>query len=136
MVQRHRLRHLEEVLINLPLYIIEKIEMIFVLIKRQGQTHLKSMSSLSSKMDSNVTKNVQPTVPGWKWEVNHDGVMLNWDIIYNMSSQKDIPTQSQKDIPTQSENKQNMKELSTKKSLVDYWYVVHDGVVIPGINDV
>jgi hypothetical protein len=102
--------------------------MIFVLIKRQGQTHLKSMSSLSSKMDSNVTKNVQPTVPGWKWEVNHDGVMLNWDIIYNMSSQKDIPTQS--------ENKQNMKELSTKKSLVDYWYVVHDGVVIPGINDV
>ncbi len=110
--------------------------MIFVLIKRQGQTHLKSMSSLSSKMDSNVTKNVQPTVPGWKWEVNHDGVMLNWDIIYNMSSQKDIPTQSQKDIPTQSENKQNTKELSTKKSLVDYWYVVHDGVVIPGINDV
>lgn len=116
--------------------------MLFVLIKRQGHTHLKSMSSLSSKMDSNVTSkniskpNVQPGVPGWKWEVNHDGVMIKWDIINDMSSQKDIITQVQKDISTQSENKQNTTEPFTKKSLVDYWYIIHDGVVIPGINDV
>jgi hypothetical protein len=59
---------------------------------------------------------------GWKWEVNHDGVIWSWS-----NPPVAIPTTP---ILTQSTPVKSQSQ-TQKKSLVDYWYTVHDGVAIP-----
>ena len=54
--------------------------------------------------------------PSWKWEINHDGLIFSYEARLNQT----IPLQSS--APVQ------------KKTLIDYWYIVHDGVVIPNVD--
>ena len=81
---------------------------------------------------------------GWKWEVNHDGVIWSWyhptPFMVSSSSldkvQDKVPsqtqTQTQDKVPSQVQDK---VQTQSKQSLVDYWYVVNDGVVVPTVND-
>ena len=63
---------------------------------------------------------------GWKWEVNHDGVIWNWSppihspVTYSPVTYSPVTYSPVKSIPQ-----------TQKKSLVDYWYTVHDGLAIP-----
>lgn len=93
-------------------------------------------SALSGKMSR-----YGMTESGWKWEVNHDGVIWSWyhQTPYMVSSssldkvQDKVPSQ----VPSQVQDKvqTQIPSQTSKQSLVDYWYVVNDGVVIPTVND-
>lgn len=60
------------------------------------------------------------TTAQWKWEVNHDGAFLAYQ---GSPSAPSAPSGLQESVPR------------PRTSLVDYWYLVHDGVVIPTVND-
>lgn len=68
---------------------------------------------------------------GWKWEVNHDGAVLAYQGFPSSSSS---PSGSSS-APSAPEAPKGRKEHVPRTSLVDYWYLVHDGVVIPTVND-
>ena len=70
-------------------------------------------------MDSEQQQQKQPT-SGWKWEVNHDGVIWSWCQPYSLPLSLPV---SPSPLPA--------SPVKQKKSLVDYWYAVHDGIAIP-----
>ncbi len=95
---------------------------------------------------------------GWKWEVNHDGVIWSWyhpTPCYASSASRASPpsppssaplTPSSASLTPLSSSSSSSSSASIapslvpaaqqeKSSLVDYWYIVHDGVVIPHVND-
>jgi hypothetical protein len=105
--------------------------------KLQGiMSNIQSSPSISLSSSAKLSKN---EVGGWKWEVNHDGVVWSWYHTYPS------PTVLDRNPPSNSSNSSKMDENKSiqvtdvdnrsKRSLVDYWYLVHDGVVIPTIND-
>jgi hypothetical protein len=67
-------------------------------------------------------------IPGWKLEINHDGVILNW---YSAPTSKSIS----KEIPSISSESKTESESKSKTNLIDYLYVVSDGVVFSGNTD-
>jgi hypothetical protein len=93
-------------------------------------------------MFSTKSSNTQPSTSltaqniGWKWEVNHDGVVWSWyhpTPCYVSSS-----SLASKPLPAPSALTASLPEPPTNQerpSLVDYWYVVNDGVVVPNVND-
>lgn len=83
-----------------------------------------SSESSSVKLSSaHLSKN---EVNGWKWEVNHDGVIWSW---YHPTASPSLS------LPPSTTQKTDLPIKSQKYSLVDYWYTIHDGTVIPTIND-
>ena len=90
-------------------------------------------SALSGKMSR-----YGMTESGWKWEVNHDGVIWSWyhqtPYMVSSSSLDKVPSQVQDKVPSQTQT-QDKVQTQSKQSLVDYWYVVNDGVVVPTVND-
>lgn len=109
--------------------------MVWTTIRASLQTVMSSQSS-STKLSSSshLTKNESG---GWKWEVNHDGVIWSWyhpypsvtPISQTPSNPSVTPSLSQPTEQTVS------KDPTSKYTLVDYWYTVHDGPIIPTIND-
>lgn len=79
--------------------------------------------SLLTPSMSSVTQSQSQEIPGWKLEINHDGVILNW-----YSTPTPTP-KSSPEIPSLSES--NPK---SKTNLFDYLYVVSDGVIFSGNN--
>jgi hypothetical protein len=71
-------------------------------------------------MSSNNNSQTQE-IQGWKLEINHDGVILNW---YPSPSE---PKSISKDIPSDPKPK-------PKSNLFDYFYIVSDGVIFTGQN--
>ena len=72
---------------------------------------------------------------GWKWEVNHDGVIWSWyhpTPCYASSASASLASAPSALTPSAPRVPAAQQE---KPSLVDYWYIVHDGVVIPHVND-
>ena len=64
----------------------------------------------------------------WKWEVNHDGVIFSYQ-------GRPLCRQEEKE-GKEKEGKGKDGARPLRSSLVDYWYLVHDGVVIPSmVND-
>jgi hypothetical protein len=102
--------------------------------KLQGiMSNIQSSPSISLSSSAKLSKN---EVGGWKWEVNHDGVVWSWYHTYPS------PTVLDRNPPSNSSKMDESKSLKvieidnqSKRSVVDYWYLVHDGVVIPTIND-
>jgi hypothetical protein len=87
-------------------------------------------SSLQAVMSSSshLTKNESG---GWKWEVNHDGVIWSWYHTYPSPV-----TENSKNTDSNSTNQMvSTASVRPKYSLVDYWYTVHDGIVIPTSTD-
>jgi len=78
-----------------------------------------SNQSLNTRMSSNNNLHSQE-IQGWKLDINHDGVILNW---YPSPSDHKLIS---KDIP--SEPKPNPKT-NSKTNLFDYYDVVSDGVI-------
>jgi hypothetical protein len=70
---------------------------------------------------------------GWNWEVNHDGVIWSWSHptpVYSLPvSATPVSSAPVSSAPVSSAPVSSAPV--TKKTLVDYWYTVHDGVVIP-----
>lgn len=65
----------------------------------------------------------------WNWEVNHDGVVWSWS--HSSSCSFDYTSRP---VDKQGQEKQAIPVkcvTPVKKSLIDYWYVIHDGTVIP-----
>jgi hypothetical protein len=115
--------------------------MVWTTIRASLQTVMSSQSS-STKLSSSshLTKNESG---GWKWEVNHDGVIWSWYHPYpsvtptppspsNPSNPSKPSVTSSLSHPTE---QTVSKDPTTKYTLVDYWYTVHDGPIIPTIND-
>ena len=111
--------------------------------KLQGiMSNIQSSPSISLSSSAKLSKN---EVGGWKWEVNHDGVVWSWYHTYPSPTVLDRNPPSSPSSPSSSSNKtfsDNSKVESmtdnrniSRRSLVDYWYLVHDGPVIPTIND-
>ncbi len=85
-------------------------------------TRLSTMLSFKSQEQQDKQKpqeqeQKQQEPYGWKWEVNHDGVIWQWS----------HPTSS---APTPSALTPVITPVK-KNTLVDYWYTVHDGIAIP-----
>ena len=57
----------------------------------------------------------KPIKHSWKWEINHDGPILSYE-------GPNHPNLINRLVPT---------SIPVQKTLIDYWYIVHDGVVIP-----
>ena len=81
---------------------------------------------------------------GWKWEVNHDGVVWSWyhpTPCYVSSASlasKPLPEPLPASLPASLPAPLTAPSALTNQerpSLVDYWYVVNDGVVVPNVND-
>jgi len=102
-------------------------------------SNITSSQSISLSSSTKLSKN---EVGGWKWEVNHDGVVWSWYHTYPS------PTVLDRNLPSSSSSSSSSSKMDENKSLkvaeidnqskrsaVDYWYLVHDGVVIPTIND-
>jgi hypothetical protein len=79
-----------------------------------------SNQSLNTSMASKNNSDSQE-IQGWKLDINHDGVILNW---YPSPSD---PKLISKDSP--SDPKPNPK---SKTNLFDYFDVVSDGVIFSG----
>ena len=119
--------------------------------KRKGMvvTLIRStIQSLMSAIQSSQSQSIALSSPaklskheagGWKWEVNHDGVIWSWYHTYPSPTVLDRNPPSSSSNQTFSDNSkvESMTENRniSKRSLVDYWYLVHDGPVIPTIND-
>ncbi len=87
---------------------------------------------------------------GWKWEVNHDGVIWSWyhptpcyvssaslasASLASSAPQALVPLSSSSAPSALTPSAPLVPTNQEKPSLVDYWYIVHDGVVIPHVND-
>lgn len=77
---------------------------------------------------------------GWKWEVNHDGVVWSWyhpcPSLVSVSAPSGLAPSSSAPaglVPSSSAPA-GLVPLE-RTTLVDYWYIVNDGVVIPHVND-
>lgn len=112
--------------------------MVWTTIRTSLQTVMSSSGSstkLSMSSSSHLTKNESG---GWKWEVNHDGVIWSWYHQYPSVTPSTPSAPSAPSVSTilSNPNQQtDSKDSSTKYTLVDYWYTVHDGPIIPTIND-
>lgn len=86
---------------------------------------LRNMFSTTAPTSSAALSKIDTA--GWKWEVNHDGAVL----AYQGSSSSPSGSSSAPSAPS------GLQEAvpRSRTSLVDYWYLVHDGVVIPTVND-
>jgi hypothetical protein len=120
--------------------------MVWTIIRTYLQTVMSSSASSTSSTkltissSSHLTKNESG---GWKWEVNHDGVIWSWYHPYPSVTSTSIPPTSTP--PTSStptpivlshlKEQTVSKDPTSKYTLVDYWYTVHDGPIIPTIND-
>ena len=83
---------------------------------------LRNMFSTTAPTSSAALSKIDTA--GWKWEVNHDGAFLAYQCFPSgSSSAPSAPSGLQEAVPR------------ARTSLVDYWYLVHDGVVIPTVND-
>ena len=79
---------------------------------------------------------------GWKWEVNHDGVVWSWyhpcPSLVSVSAPSGLVPSSSSSVPSSSAPSglvpSGLAPLE-RTTLVDYWYIVNDGVVIPHVND-
>jgi len=67
---------------------------------------------------------------GWKWEVNHDGVVWSW---YHPCPSL-VSVSAPSGLAPSSSAPAGLVPLE-RTTLVDYWYIVNDGVVIPHVND-
>jgi len=77
----------------------------------------------------------------WKWETNHDGVIWSWSHSSSCSfdyTSRPVDKQGQEKqgqekqaIPVKPVKYVVQEQKKEKKSLIDYWYVIHDGTVIP-----
>jgi hypothetical protein len=87
-------------------------------------------SSLQAVMSSSshLTKNESG---GWKWEVNHDGVIWSW---YHVHPHPMTVNSKITDL-TSTDQMVSTSTVQQRYSLVDYWYTVHDGTVIPTSTD-
>ena len=86
-----------------------------------------------------TTPNPVAQAIGWKWEVNHDGVIWSWyhptPCYASSASLASAPSPSLAPLPAPKENTSLSSPPLDRPTLVDYWYIVHDGVVIPHVND-
>ena len=66
----------------------------------------------------------------WKWEVNHDGVIWSWSHPTFPPAPAALPPVAlpPAPVPLAASSK---KSLIAKKSLIDYWYAIHDGIALP-----
>lgn len=90
------------------------------------RTMLSSAAAATASTATASTATATATTAQWKWEVNHDGAILAYQGSSSpsgSSSAPSAPSGLQENGPR------------TRTSLVDYWYLVHDGVVIPTVND-
>lgn len=71
---------------------------------------------------SSVTQSQTQEIQGWKLEINHDGVILNWYSSPTPKSSPEILSPSSHSNP------------KSKTDLFDYLYVVSDGVIFSGNN--
>lgn len=95
-----------------------------------------------STMFSFKSKQQQHEPSGWKWEVNHDGVIWNWSHPTTIppvctppvcTPPVSTPPVSTPPISSASLTSASLTQGSNqqKTSLVDYWYIIHDGLAIP-----
>lgn len=77
-----------------------------------------SKQSLNTSMASNNNSQSQE-IQGWKLDINHDGVILNW---YPTSCN---PKSISKDIPPSDPKPKS----NSKSNLFDYFDIVSDGVI-------
>ena len=102
----------------------------------------KLMQSMQSMQSMNQKGSYSSSE--WKWEVNHDGVIWSWThtlpsalpSLPQSQSQSPIPNPNLQSPISNPQSQSPSPQYEQRASLVDYWYIVHDGVVIPGINDV
>ena len=87
----------------------------------------------SSTAKATAKASATTTHSGWKWEVNHDGVIWSWSHP-TPTSILTYPIQEKEEKKEKEQEKTEKKEKSQRPTLVDYWYTVHDGTVIPN-ND-
>lgn len=93
------------------------------------------MSSSPSSSTSSVQISKRES-GGWKWEVNHDGVVWSWYHPYPEVSSNDSKRSTTTSSTSQVSEIKITSDVSEKRySMIDYWYTVHDGTVIPTIND-
>lgn len=93
---------------------------------------LSTMFSFKSKQQQQQ----QHEPSGWKWEVNHDGVIWNWSHPTTIPPPVCTPpvcTPPVSPVPSASLTSASLTPGSNqqKTSLVDYWYIIHDGLAIP-----
>ena len=90
---------------------------------------LRNMFSTTAPTSSAALSKIDTA--GWKWEVNHDGAFLAYQGFPSGSSSAPSGSSSAPSAPS------GLQEAvpRSRTSLVDYWYLVHDGVVIPTVND-
>lgn len=79
--------------------------------------------SLLTPSMSSVTQSHGQEIQGWKLEINHDGVILNWYSSPTPKSSPEILSPSSHSHP------------KSKNDLFDYLYVVSDGVIFSANND-
>lgn len=96
---------------------------------------LRNMLSTSAPASSAALSKTDTA--GWKWEVNHDGVVWSW--YHPCPSLVSVP--SRLPPPSSAPSSAAPAELVPssapleRTTLVHYWYIVNDGVVIPHVND-
>lgn len=101
--------------------------MVLTLLRTMLSSTATAATASAATATATVTATATATTAGWKWEVNHDGAVL----AYQGSPSRSSSAPSAPEAP--SGRKEHVPR--TRTSLVDYWYLVHDGVVIPTVND-
>lgn len=97
---------------------------------------LRNMFSTSAPASSAALSKTDTA--GWKWEVNHDGVVWSWyhpcpSLVSVSAPSGLVPSPSAPSglVPSSVPSSVPLE----RTTLVDYWYIVNDGVVIPHVND-
>jgi len=106
------------------------------------------MFSTKPSTTPNPTAALTAQAIGWKWEVNHDGVIWSWyhptpcyassasaSASLASSAPSALVPSALAPLPAPKENTSLSSPPLDRPTLVDYWYIVHDGVVIPHVND-